>query len=107
MEPDLLQNEAMKLSRRSDEPIVDFAQPGKLHKAVWVIEGLNMSLEQDGIELQAFPLDSNCDPWCGLVKEQFSIFSELVDPSRIDVVGGQDRLKVGFRHGLAKQSTKE
>jgi hypothetical protein len=107
MEPDLLQNEAMKLSRRSYEPIVDFPQPGKLHEAVRVIEDFNLSLEQDGIELHLFSFDSDCDPWCGLVKEQFSIFPELLNPSRIDVAGGQDRLKVGFRHSLAKQGTKE
>src|ERR1700687_3635713 len=107
MEADLFQDEAMQLSRRGYEPIVDFAQPGKLHKAVWVVEGVHISLEHDRVELHLFPLDTDCDPWCGLVKEQFSILPELGNPSRVDVAGREDRLKVGSCHGLAKQSTKE
>src|SRR5579864_1962712 len=107
MESDLLQNEAMQLSRRGHEPIVDFTQPGKLHKAVWVVEGVHISLEHDRVELHLIPLDTNCEPWCGLVEEQFSTFPELGNPSRVDVAGRQDRLKIGFLHGFAKESTKE
>src|ERR1019366_7000492 len=107
MESDLLQNEAMQLGRRGHEPIVDFSQPGKLHKAVWVVEGVHISLEHDRVELLFFSIDADCDPRCGLVEEQFSILPELGNPSRVDVAAQEDRLKVGFRHGLAKQSTKE
>src|SRR5258708_3045347 len=107
MESDLLQNEAMQFGRRGDEPIVDFAQPGKLREAVRVVEPVHVSLEHDRGELLFFSRDAYCDPWSGLVEEQFSILPEFGNPSRVDVAGREDRLKVGFRHGLAKQSTNE
>ena len=102
----MLENEAIELGRRLHEPIVDFAQPVELHKGARVVEDLNRSLEQDGVELHPIP-DTDSEPRTGLVKEQLSIFPELLNPSRVDAVGGQARLKVGFRHGLAEQRAKE